>query len=323
MISTPNYQKLKPQEVLNQIQAEYPQLRNPNLRVIKQYRSKDGRLYNTFLIESRGEKFDRFIAKGKTHTNSDLEVEREVLILLEKEKFDAPRLLFPAHIPQNFILITLIDGESATSLIQKATHNSKIFRLIGIALKALHQVETPSFGKFWEGENTDWFEFMAKKFTERITPWMPVKAIKPAKELFCECEPILKQESKENPVLIHRDIYTDNFLIDPEITKATLIDFAMTLEGRPVYDLAKFYVLNLYYYPQHQEDFLTGYDCIARTAETKLLLKINIAIELMGMIGSRKTREDDKNLKAAQCKLIELFENRGPLDDLLNDFCGD
>src|SRR5207248_1355205 len=101
--------------------SEYPELKDSDLEILKQFRSESGRIFNTFLVKTTKPGLQRFIAKAFVHHPESLEKEWTVLRLLEKRDFRAPKLMIPDHKPIDFLLLEYIDGVTASQAIKQGT----------------------------------------------------------------------------------------------------------------------------------------------------------------------------------------------------------
>ncbi len=299
---------------------EYPDYISQGVKVLKQFTSSDGRVFNTFLIE---DKAIRFIAKGVVHDTYSLEGEWNILKLVSGKDLPSPKLLFPDHLPHNFLLLEYIFGKNASELSLNSQDNKVVFKKVGATTGKLHSISVSSFGDLLHPTQINWTEYLRDKIQERLLGIESIagealyeKLVRLLKQL----EPIIVSEKSNDPKLIHRDIYMDNFIISDQSNEAVLIDYAMALGGRPFYDLGKFYILELYRSPKNKSDFLDGYSQnIEIPSDFSDRLKLYIFKEALGMVYFfNKVGQKSAEAHAIQI-LNELADNNGVIVDLINE----
>lgn len=304
------------------ILLEYPFLEKSSLSIKKQYRSANGRVYNTFLVESSKEGFEKFVAKAVFAKQNGLELEWTVLKFLQREKGGVPKLLIPEHKPERVMLLEYIGGQNASDTVVDDTSSSKVFELVGSAVGKLHSTKISNFGDLLNPRKTYWSEYIKKQIRERLSG---TKALIPdflyikAEELVNSLDKTIELESKGKPVLVHRDIYFDNFIIGEDFNQAFLIDYGMAIGGRPFYDLGKFYILELYKRPNQKNNFLEAYSKhVSLPSDFNKIMKLYILNEALGMINFFYKINDNNAKKHAVQVLKELTEDKGVIAQLLS-----
>jgi len=315
---------LTPGQALESIIQEYPSLEGYSLNISKQFSAGVNRLSNAFLILSDhpNEQFRTFVAKGAaphTSDNSSLLVEWQALQLVGKHTIPSPSLLFPRQRPKEFLLISFVEGTNPADSIQAGNPPDLLFREIGKTLAELHRIESPRFGALIEDKDTDWTEYINRKIRENGEACAPIIGEELAarmEDLGEKLFPTLEQERELSSVLIHRDIYLHNFIMDAHSGRASLIDFGMAFGGRPLYDLAKLYIIDLCEQPEYRDDFLAGY------SESQLpdqeLLSLYILREPQGMIKFYDTIGQTEQMNRAISLLSNLIDGTGIITELLN-----
>jgi tRNA A-37 threonylcarbamoyl transferase component Bud32 len=275
-------------EVKKALIAEYPFLQDANLVITKQFFSESSRQYNTYLVKSRAPGFEQFVAKGIVLPKYSLTNEWLVLKLLNQQQFACPKLLIPTHKPNKFILIEHISGQKASQLLLEIANPKNIFKQIGELTGKFHTIKAPWFGELTKNSNVDWAEYLRRNTRERLertSQMISAPTHKKTKKLLESFDDLIIDEGELSPVLIHRDIYSDNFIIEKTTQQMYLIDFGMAIGGRPFYDLAKFYIFDLYRFPKYEDDFLSGYQKhIVLPNNFKYLFKLYLLRELLGCI---------------------------------------
>lgn len=314
---------LKQKSVLSKIIREYPFLTDYNPRIIKQFKSIEGRIYNTFLVKSDKKGFKKFVAKSGKTGNIELGLEWEVLKLLQKRNVQAPKLLLPKHKPNDFILMNFIGKYNASDVLKRGEKPNAVFRKIGTAAGKIHSVHVSNFGELLHPGSDSWETHIQQKFDERVRGVQYLVAsqlIDQTKEMYKEYSKFILKDGRSFPILIHRDIYSENFIIEESTGKAVLIDFGMARGGRPLFDLAKLYIWDLYQYPKSQNAFLQTYTRYVPWQKSyKSLLKFYILLELIGMIASFHSRKNPKLKLHAVKVLKEILRNRGKIIELLDN----
>lgn len=308
-------------KVLDLLLEEYPIFSGSDLVVEKQYKASNNRVYNTFLISSSKIGFEKFVAKGVYYEVNKLELEWIALNLLQKKKSDSPKLLFPKHKPDDFLLLEFIEGKTATEVVIDPENRNKLFEEIGSALGKLHTTKVGNFGSLIDKSKITWKEYVDAKLFERlhgVAALISKELYKDSENLFISLKNVLESESKM-PVLIHRDIYLDNFIVRKNSGHAILIDYGMALGGRPFYDLAKFYIWELSRYPEQKDIFLNAYQKYVFLSDNfKDMMRIYTLNELLGMIGFANNQKNKERMNNSIKVLDELVKNVGIISQLLN-----
>jgi len=301
------------------LQKEYPNLK---IEILKQFRSfgVETRTHNTFLIKNTDSQ-KLFVAKGSAGSADPLLLEWEILKKLNSKKKNAPKLIFPNHVPTSFLIIEYIDANNAFEFLKENPNNIKIFSKIGDCLGKFHRTKANWFGNPIKREKLadDWINLMYDKIDSRVKGLkvhLDTSSFSKLCEYYESIRNDLIEDDIENPVLIHRDIYLDNFLIS---NKAILIDYGMSYGGRPWYDLGKFYVSDLYEYPKARNTFLVAYKKhIVLPDNFNILLNYYTFAELSGMIHSSKRHKQLKYHKKVLKIMGELIDGKGTISELIN-----
>jgi len=297
-------------EVIKTLIAEYPFLRDANLIIIKQFFSESSRQYNTYLVKSRAPGFQQFVAKGIVLPKYSLINEWLVLKLLNQQQFACPKLLIPNHKPKKYILLEYISGQEASKLLLKIVNPKTIFKQIGELTGKFHTISAPWFGELAQDNNTDWADFLRTNTRERLkgaSQIISASTHRKTKKLLESFDDLIIDEGKLPPILIHRDIYSDNFIVEKTTQQMYLIDFGMAIGGRPFYDLAKFYIFDLYRFPKCANDFLSGYTkYIQLPPDFDMRLKLYLLRELLGCINFFRSTNKTNYLQLTTKLLKEL-----------------
>jgi predicted Ser/Thr protein kinase len=147
---------------------EYPFLEEGNIRIIKQFVATDGRVSNTFLVESDKKGYERFIAKSFVHHPESLKKEYMVLQLLQQKQAPAPKLLIPNHELIHFLLMEYIDGIPASEALQQGHDISDIFNKIGETTGKANSIELETFGDILNPSSISWKEYFMEKLTAKL-----------------------------------------------------------------------------------------------------------------------------------------------------------
>lgn len=310
-----------PEKAYELLLEEYPILRDAHVTIIKQFSATDGRPFNTFLVESEKNGFRKFIAKGQVVHKYTLEGERKILQLLNKRNADAPRLLMPDHPVKHLLLLEFVEGISAAEMFKRGEEvRGEVFSEIGNAVGKLHMTPATHFGDLEKGNGISWGEYLTSKIIERLEGGKDLTGdlYDEAKRLFESLKEVIRSESEGEPVLIHRDIYFENFILQKGTSKAILLDYGMAIGGRPLYDLAKFYILELYKQPQYRDSFLTSYSkYISLPDDFSARMTLYILKEALGMINFFNEIGDFTHRDHAFLVLKQLARREGKIVDLI------
>jgi fructosamine-3-kinase len=300
--------------------AEYPFLQMESVRIKKQFVSSDGRVSNTYLVESNKRGFEKFIAKSVVHHPESLKKEWIFLNLLQQKKAHAPRLLIKQHQPINFLLMEYIDGITASEALQNGQDTANIFKKIGETTGLANSVQLKSFGDILNPTDISWKEFQM----DRLNNALPLVKKLVKKDLYCRLTEIIKStqhildtESKGRPMLVHHDIYLENFLVNKR-NELILIDYGIAFGGRPLFDLAKFYIWDLSKYPKQKSNFLNAYSKhVSLPPNFNEVMKFYVIRECFGMMDFFHKIEDFKARDLAINVLNDLANNEGIISELL------
>lgn len=309
------------EQALGLVVQEYPILGNRNTRIEKQFISTDGRISNTFLVETDNPEFKKFVAKSFVHHPESLRKEWVVLKLLRKKNGHAPQLLVPDHEPQNFLLMEYVEGIPASEALKQGHNRNDIFRKVGQATGIANSVELEKFGDILHPSDLSWKDYQM----ERLNNALPLVESLVDQELFGKIQEaiektkyILDGESKGKPALVHHDIYLENFILNQKTGEMVLIDYGIAFGGRPLFDLAKFYIWDLSKYPEQRENFLQGYSQFVNLPSNfNEVMKFYIVRECFGMIDFFHGTKDFKTRDDAINTLRDLVGNEGAISKLL------
>lgn len=310
---------LTKRQAIDILLEEYPQLKDRGLMVLKQFKSLDGREYNTFLIETTEGKY---VAKGNVYDVANLSLEKYFLDILQNSQC-SPSLIFPEITPKTFLIMSYIDGSDANSLLQSSSveKQKEIFTSIGKTLKKVHSVNVKCFGNPLKKDSEDYFKDLQDKLTGRLSfakKHLSGTESQLLESLLADCKEVVKKDCTNKPVITHRDIYVDNFIIQKSTEKAVLIDFAMARGGRPFYDLGKFYIADISRYPECHESFLEGYGESLQSNEYNSLVVFSVILELTGQLGWFKSINDKIHFERSLKFLKEISKKEGVLWELLS-----
>jgi len=296
---------------------EYPTLFSAEIRVEKRLPAGPDRPSNAYLVTSNGshEIPTRFIAKrghSAGGSSNGIAPEWQATKHAAQHGVPTPTVLLSDQAPKEFLLLEFLEGQDAQQAIDKGANPNDIFRAIAETLAKLHRVPT---------EGANWPDSIRTRFQSK----MPAMETILGKEMaahylahFTEAATALEEEPDE-PKLIHRDVYLSNFMVTRPEPGAAIIDFGMACGGRPLYDLAKFYILDLYRYPEARDAFLGGYfSASTRPPAFSGLMRLYLYVELSGMIRFFEAIGQTQALQHATTVLGELLSDRGRMVDLLS-----
>ena len=267
---------------------EHPFLSNKNTKIIKQFVAADGRVSNSFLVESDKEGFRKFIAKSFVRHPESLKREWIFLDLLAKKEAHAPRLLVADHEPKHFLLMEYINGIPASKAIQQGHDVPGIFRGMGEATGMTNSIELQTFGNILEPSDMSWKDYVLERLKDKQQLVETLVDEKFFSEVVSTAEAtkhVLDGESQGKPMLIHHDIYLENFLVSKTTKEVVLIDYGIAYGGRPLFDLAKFYIWDLIRYPGQRDNFLEAYSqYVTLPPNFNEIMKFYLIYECFGMI---------------------------------------
>lgn len=307
-------------KLINTLILEYPFLENTNVEFAKQFYSESSRAYNTYLVRSNLPSYEQFVAKATMMRKYSLLNERLVLNKLNNINFPCPKLLLPQHEPQSFLLLEYIIGVRASEKLTKKENVAEIFFNIGALTGKLHKIKVDHFGDLTKNIKVNWASHLQRNTTERLNGAKKIisaSLYNKAGKLLKSFDKLMLSEGALPPVLIHRDIYSDNFIVR-KTNEMVLIDYGMAIGGRPFYDLAKFYIFDLYRFPDYVNDFLTGYaKHVALPANFAELIKLYLLRELLGCINFFHQQKKQNYLKLVIQILGELVNKTGIITQLI------
>lgn len=205
----------RPHEGVQQlILNEYPQLCNSQLSIKTRFQSSDkSRFYNTYLVESSHDGFERFVAKGSAHARfreKELGTEWRALNLLQSHEGPSPSLLIPNHVPQAFLLMEYIEGRPAAEVVLSKTDRYETFFQAGKEAGRVHSIPTPGFGSLHSDFDDNWVTYFDSKMRQRfsdVTGILPDNVISNLLGLYESHANVLEGDSPTSPVLVQRDMH--------------------------------------------------------------------------------------------------------------------
>jgi serine/threonine protein kinase len=317
---------ISPTQVPVLLQEEYSELVGCTLVVEKQFNAGEDRLSNAFLVSvsKPGTTSYTFVAKAAAphdENGQSLMDEWEALRLMRGSGKPSSTLLFPEHRPAHFLLIEYIAGADAKTLLNSGSDPAVIFRLIGKATGAVHGTLVPSTDPILGISSEEWQKHVTQKILKNLAATRQLitdDVYEMSEGLVRRSLPLLDLESDQPTILIHRDIYSSNFIISDDLQNVTLIDFGMARGGRPLYDFAKLYILDLYHYPANRNDFLEGYkESSPLPMDYNVLMQPYVLRELLGMIPFFDRVGHSEAKKHAITILDTFCRNNGSIDALL------
>ena len=310
-----------PQKIIELIYEEYEFLHGSSVEVVKQFDTFGNTKANTFLIKSSYPGLEFFVAKGHGLKPEGLKNEWISMQHLPKD-FPSPKLLVPEHEPDNILLLQYIKSINAEDLLKK-NYLNKLFRSIGQITGKLHSIPVKAFGTFISPSTENWYEFQKSKIETAMRDIKGIIDEDLYNQTYATVQkslPVLQTDSKA-PVFVHHDIYINNFIFD-EQQNGYLIDYAISLGGRQLYDFAKFYIIDLYNYPEYVTDFLQGYkESQVLPDNFKELLRFYLLRESLGIIRYANKHQRGKFLDDGVTILKELMTNEGKIINLIETSC--
>ena len=303
--------------------AEYPVLRSWGMSIEKRFEAGQGRLSNAFLLACHGPAAPsrQMVAKCvPPHADkSGLIVERQAMKLALSCCTRVPKLSFPQHEPSDFLLMEYLEGADAETVLINNSLGPQVFSRLGETLREVHAIPAGEFASVL-GEWGSWNGWVSGRIPPRLSALRDTlgpELYDLASDRIDKALVALQFES-DQPRLIHRDIYLSNFLISENLDKAFLIDFGMAMAGSPLFDLAKFYILDLYRFPECLDPFLSQYFAESGAPIAfKCLMELYLYVELVGMIRFFDRGGQRDALAHATTVLRELVDGRGRIVDLL------
>ncbi len=312
---------MTPLEAKKQILSEYPFLVNENVKIIIQFSSSDGRVSNAFLVTSEKKGFEKFVAKSFVHKPESLEREYIVLKMLEENNVQAPRLLLHNHHPKHFLLLEYIEGVPASDLVTNVNETERIIKEIGISVGKLNSIQVDHFGNLLEPTQISWKEYQLEKLFAKkdlVYSILQEDLYKKVEKVINDRMYILDEESKKEAVLVHHDIYLDNFIVKSD-GNLILIDYGITFGGRPLYDLAKFFIWDLSKHSDQKSNFLSAYSkYISLPDNFTDVMTFYVIRECFGMIDFFTKVNDLLMREIAISTLHDLVLEEGTITELIS-----
>ena len=312
------------EQVIGSLQEEYPDLQDANLSIERYFNSPDGRIYNAFLMRSTKSGFERFVAKGDKLGNAvdKNQYERMALQLLAERSVPAPRLLYPDHTPERYLLMEYLEGKTASEALEEGMNPSEVFAMVGKALGSLHTVKGDSFGHIGGADEMGWYEQIGRKMRSQklpgIRPLLPEDFCGQVEEYLERYYPLLQEDEKEGAVFIHKDAYFDNYILATS-GDAILIDYGLSSFGRPLFDFGKPCIFDFYRFPDALPAFLEAYYAIRPASPNELdLLRFYLAYEAVGFINFANEFGEHESKQHVVNFLYELIEGNGRVKELLD-----
>lgn len=313
---------MNPTQALTTLLKEYPELANYNTQIAKQFVAVDGRVYNSFLVKSDKPGFETFIAKSFVHNPDSLRREWLFLGMLQQHHAHAPRLLVDDHQPEHFLLMEYIDGIPASKAVKQGHDIDALFRGVGEATGMANSIELETYGNVLEPSGITWKEFVDSSLERKMQaakPFLSEDYFAKVEQAVAETRHIMDEESRGKPMLVHHDIYLENFLVRNSDKQVILIDYGIAYGGRPLFDLAKFFIWDLVHYPDQKDNFLTSYSKYVTLPENfNEVMKFYLLFECFGMIAYFDKIEAQKDRDDALAVLKDLVDGTGAIMSLLS-----
>ena len=249
--------------------------------------------------------------------------EHIILKLLNGRNINAP-IALSNHKPKKYLLMSFVEGDSASSVVKDATKTSIVFEKVGEEIGKLHTVEMDIFGDITQIKTSDWKEFQTNKFNnnaENIKEVVDKNTFDKATKRFYDYANLLADEAKGKPMLLPHDLHLDNFLYNEEKNVATYIDYGIALAGRPFFDLAKLYIWTFNDYSDQVGNFLKGYEkYIEISDDFDQRMEMYILRETFGMINFFKIMEDEIELQNTIDFLRDFVNGKSHIQRLKKEF---
>ncbi len=215
-----------------------------------------------------------------------------------------------------------IEGIPVSEALKQGYDANELFLKVGQTTGIVNSVGLEKFGDILNPSNLSWKEYQM----ERLNNALPLVESFAGQELFGKIKDaiektkhILDEESKGKPVLVHHDIYLENFILNQKTGEVVLIDYGIAFGGRPLFDLAKFYIWDLSKYPEQKENFLKGYSQhVDLPSNFNEVMRFYIIRECFGMIDFFHGIKDFKTRDDAINTLNDLVNNKGAISKLLS-----
>jgi len=303
------------------LQDEYSALRPESLAVLKRFVLSDGRVSNAFLINSDNLGRQKFIAKGYVRHPESLVTEWYFLKHLQKAGANAPRLSYPEHQPQDLLLMEYVSGPNAPEALNEGQDPNVLFRKIGETSGKIHTIDIPFIGTPRSHKDETWRDHQMERLNSRLVQMKELLGEADSAaldEMIADTEYILNEESEKEMKIVHRDLYLDNFIVDSGTGEVILIDYGIAMGGRPLYDLAKFYIWTLSKYPEQIGNFFEGYrEYVDLPENLSDILRFYIIRELFGMIDFFGKVGYEQGKKESSETLRQFVRGQGVLNELL------
>ena len=310
--------------VIDSLLREYPDLQATSLSIERHFQSLDGRIYNAFLLRSAKPGFERFVAKGDKlgNTVDRNQYEQRALQLLADKGTLAPRLLYPNHTPERYLLMEYIKGKTASEALKEGRNPKEVFAMVGKALGSLHTVKGGSFGHIGAVGKSGWSEQIGRKLRDQKLPGirllLPEDFYKQVEKYLERYYPLLEEDEKEGAVFIHKDAYFDNYILAAS-GNAILIDYGLSSFGRPLFDFGKPWIFDFYRFPDALPAFLKAYYAIRPASlNESSLLRFYLAYEAVGFITFANEIGEHKSKEYVMNFLNELVAGTGKVQGLLD-----
>ena len=312
-------------EAQERLRLEYSELAHRELEIVQRLDAGGGRLSNAFLVRAKpdngspGKLVAKFSAPTTDSSKGLIAEWKAIKIVNVCGSVPCPKLTVGAHEPIEFLLLDYLEGLDAQTCIDQGDSVASIFESIGRTLSKLHDTPAPHFGDL-TGAAVDWPSLISTRIQPKLEALIGILDTNLHFSLTAKLEELLPSINSEatKPAMIHRNIYLSNFVIDSNLNQASIIDFGMACGGRPFYDLAKFYILDLYRYPEARESFLNSYfSTQTPPSNFQQLLTLYLYVELLGMIRFFNAVGQHAALKHAVTALEELTDGHGTIVDLI------
>ena len=147
---------------------------------------------------------------------------------------------------------------------------------------------------------------------------LSVELFAKVEKTIAETQHILDEESKGKPMLVHHDIYLENFLVRHDDKQVVLIDYGIAYGGRPLFDLAKFFIWDLVHYPGQKNNFLKAYGQYVELPQNfNEIMKFYLLLECFGMIAYFDKIDAAKDRDDSLAVLKDLIDGTGAITELI------
>ena len=152
-----------------------------------------------------------------------------------------------------------------------------------------------------------------------VKPYVSEEFLAKVKKAVAETRHVIDEESKGKPMMVHHDIYLENLLVKNNGKQVILIDYGIAYGGRPLFDLAKFFIWDLTHYPDQKGNFLKAYGQYVELPDNfNEIMEFYLLFECFGMVAFFDKIEADKNRDDALSVLNDLVTGTGAISALIS-----